>query len=309
MRALREITTHFKGKNFPKFVTIKEVGPSDGLINEKKAVSLEKRVEFVNRLSECGYKYIEATRFVNSKGFPQMADNTKLFQQIHKAEGICYYVFIPNLNGLESALQASIKEISIFASASESYSERFLNTSIAKSFIRYEPLMEWAYDNNLKIRGTVACSVGCPFEGNIDPMAVRDVAKRMQEMGCYEICLEDSNGVGTPTRIQMMLQAVLKDIPPQQLALHCHNTRGRAIQNILTGLEMGVTIVDSSIAALGGCQFESGKVGNVSTEDVVHVLSQLGVETGLNLSKLEETANWISSELGRENRSLYRSIS
>ncbi|CAG9329468.1 unnamed protein product [Blepharisma stoltei] len=306
MRSLREIITQYRGRRFPSFVTIKEMGPRDGLQNEKSVVSTDTKVQFINRLSQCGYKSIEVTSFVSPKAVPQMADNYQVFQQIQKFEGISYPVLTPNMKGYDAAIQAGAKEVAVFTGASETFCQKNINCSIEESIRRFLPIMEKANDNNVQVRGYVSCVMGCPFEGDIDPAAVRQVAKRLNEIGCYEISLGDTIGIGTPEKTIAMLHEVLQEVPLEKLALHCHNTYGRAIQNILTGLEMGVSIVDSSIASLGGCPYAPGATGNVSTEDVVYVLSQLGVETGLDLQKLEETANWICAAIGRENRSLYR---
>lgn len=306
MKALREIVQQYKGRNYPTFVTIKEMGPRDGLQNEKNVVPTDIKVEFINRLSQCGYKSIEVTSFVSPKAIPQMGDNSHVFETIEKHQNISYPVLTPNLKGYDAAMKAGAREVAVFTAASESFVEKNINCKIEESIMRFWPVMEKAYNDGVMVRGYVSCVMGCPFEGDIDPAAVRNVAKRLFEIGCYEISLGDTIGTGTPNKTRAMLHAVLQDIPPDKIALHFHNTYNSAIQNILTGLEMGVTVVDSSIASLGGCPYAPGATGNVSTEDVVYVLSELGIDTGLDLRRLEETANWICSSINRENKSKYR---
>lgn len=308
MRKLSNIVTRAReaSLSLPSAVSIVEVGPRDGLQNEKEILPTEVKIEFINRLSECGFRSVEVTSFVSPKWVPQMGDNSSVYQGITKKPGVSYPVLTPNYKGYQSAKEAGCDEVAIFAAASESFSQRNINCSIKESLLRFQPIMSEAYREGVKVRGYVSCVLGCPYEGEIDPEAVRYVAKRLHDMGCYEVSLGDTIGIGTPQSTEDMLRAVLYDIPADKLAVHFHNTYGRALENILKACTMGISVIDSSVASLGGCPYAKGATGNVSSEDVVYLLEQLGVSTGVNLERLSETAEWICEQLARQNRSEYR---
>ena len=306
MQKLNYLVSAFRGKKLPKSVKIVEMGPRDGLQSEKTLVKSDIKVEFINRLSKCGFQGIEVTSFVSPKWVPQMGDNSEVFQRVHKKPGVTYSALTPNLKGYESALKVGAQEVAIFASASEGFSQKNINCSIDESLDRFRQVMQSAYRDKVKVRGYVSCVFACPYDGDINPEQVRRVAYKLKEIGCYEISLGDTIGVGTPPKTASLLQSVLNDLPADEVAIHFHNTFDRAIGNILTALEMGVQVVDSSVGSLGGCPYAEGATGNVSTEDVVYVLHQLGVETGLDLKEICKTANWISKMTGIPNRSAYQ---
>lgn len=306
MQKLNNLVSAFRGKKLPKSVKIVEMGPRDGLQSEKTLVKSDIKVEFINRLSKCGFQGIEVTSFVSPKWVPQMGDNSEVFQRVHKTPGVTYSALTPNLKGYESALKVGAQEVAIFASASEGFSQKNINCSIDESLDRFRQVMQSAYRDKVKVRGYVSCVFACPYDGDITPEQVRRVAYKLKEIGCYEISLGDTIGVGTPPKTASLLQSVLSDLPADEVAVHFHNTFDRAIGNILTALEMGVQVIDSSVASLGGCPYAEGATGNVSTEDVVYVLHQLGVETGLDLKEICRTANWISKVTGIPNRSAYQ---
>lgn len=282
---------------FPEFVRIYEVGPRDGLQNEKQNVPTSVKIELIERLADAGLTYVEATSFVSPKAVPQMADHTEVMAGIKRKEGVIYPVLVPNVRGMEAALAADVQEIAIFASASEEFSQRNINCSIAESYARFEPVIEMARHANIPVRGYVSCVVGCPYEGEVDPHVVADVAKHLYEMGCYEISLGDTIGIGTPETTRKMLEAVIAVVPVKHLALHCHDTYGRALENIRVGLEMGVSVIDSSVAGLGGCPYAEGASGNVATEKVLDLLNGLGISSGVNMQAILDTAAFISKEL------------
>ena len=306
MNKLRDLISLYSLKSLPRSVRIVEMGPRDGLQSEKTIVPADTKVEFINKLSNCGYRNIEVTSFVSPKWVPQMADNSEVYQRIYKKPGVIYSALTPNLKGYSSAKLAGVSEVAVFASASESFSHKNINCSIEESIQRFRPLMSEAFSDNLKVRGYVSCVMGCPYEGEVSAEQVRSTALQLKELGCYEISLGDTIGIGTPRKTQELIEAVLKDIPVTELAVHFHNTYERAIENILTALEMGVTVVDSSVASIGGCPYADGATGNVSTEDVVYVLRELGVETGIDIGELCRTANWICGRTGIPNRSVYQ---
>ena len=284
----------------PKQVKIVEVGPRDGLQNEKAIVPTHVKVELIHRLAEAGVPVIEATSFVSPKWVPQMADNTDVMQAIKRKAGVRYPVLTPNMKGFEAALAAGADEVAIFGAASESFSQKNINCSIAESLERFAPIMQAASANNVRVRGYVSCVLGCPYEGEIAVSAVSDVAQTLLDMGCYEISLGDTIGVGTPMKAQDLIEAVAKRVPLSQLAVHFHDTYGQAVANILACLQLGVATVDSSVAGLGGCPYAKGASGNVATEDVVYLLQGLGIESGIDLDKLIDAGQFISSALGRE---------
>jgi len=286
--------------DFPSRVKIYEVGPRDGLQNEKKKVPATVKVELVNRLSDAGLKFIEAASFVSPKWVPQMADSAEVIQGIRRKKGVCYAALVPNEKGMEGALASKVDEIAIFTAASESFTRKNINCTIEESLERFRPVVALAKKNGIKVRGYVSCVVGCPYEGDIAPEKVAEVAKKLYEMGCYEISLGDTIGVGTPNKIQTMLKAVIKEVPVEKLALHCHDTYGMALANIYAGLAMGVSVVDSAVGGLGGCPYAKGASGNVATEDVVYMLRGMGIETGVDLEKIIEAAWFVCRKLGTE---------
>jgi hydroxymethylglutaryl-CoA lyase len=269
----------------PKHVKIVEVGPRDGLQNEKEIVPTAIKIEFINRLSDCGFSEIEATSFVSPKWIPQMADHLEVMQGIKRNPKISYPVLVPNMQGFDSALKAGAKEIAIFTAASETFTQKNINCTIAESFDRFAPIMDAAKKNNMKVRGYVSCALGCPYEGEIKPQAVANVAHKLFEMGCYEISLGDTIGVGTPKKTQMMIEACAKKIPMEKLAGHFHDTYGQALVNIFAAMQLGVATFD------------------VATEDVVYMLKGLEIETGIRLERLIDTGLFICKALGKPSRS------
>ena len=280
-------------------VRLYEVGPRDGLQNEKQVVPTEVKVRLIELLADAGLKYIEATSFVSPKWVPQMGDNAEVMAALPKRAGVTYPVLTPNMKGLEAALAAGATEVAIFGAASESFSQKNINCSIAESLDRFEPVAKAAREKGVAVRGYVSCIVGCPYEGDIAPSAVADITERLLAMGCYEVSLGDTIGVGTPKSTADMLEAVLDRVAVDKIALHCHDTYGQALANILTGLERGVRVIDSSVAGLGGCPYAKGASGNVATEDVLFMLNGMGFETGVDLEKLVKAAWYIADELGR----------
>jgi isopropylmalate/homocitrate/citramalate synthase len=285
---------------FPKSVRIYEVGPRDGLQNEKEAISTPVKIELIDRLSQTGLRHIEATSFVSPKAIPQLGDAADVMAGITRKKGITYPVLVPNERGMEAALAAGVSEIAVFTAASESFTKANINATIDESFERFGPVMETAKAGGIKVRGYVSCAAGCPFEGKVDPARVAEVSARLYEAGCYEISLGDTIGVGTPPVIEKMLREVLISVPAKALALHMHDTYGQALVNIYAGIQMGVTVVDSSVAGLGGCPYAKGATGNVATEDVLYMLHGMGIETGVDLHKIIETAWFIAGHLGRK---------
>jgi hydroxymethylglutaryl-CoA lyase len=276
-----------------------EVGPRDGLQNEPGMVPTEVKVELVDRLSDAGLPVVEAGSFVAPKWVPQMADSAEVMARIRRKPGVAYPVLVPNMKGLEGALAAHAEEIAIFAAATEAFSRRNTNCSIAESFERFQPVCRAALDAGLRVRGYVSVVLGCPYEGDVRPEAVADVSRRLYDMGCYEISLGDTIGTGTPAQAQRMIDVVAKEIPVAKLAGHFHDTYGQALANILAVMELGVATFDSSIAGLGGCPYAKGATGNVASEDVLYMLVGLGVETGVDMDKLLDAAGFICEQLKR----------
>ncbi|XP_061846046.1 3-hydroxymethyl-3-methylglutaryl-CoA lyase, cytoplasmic isoform X1 [Colius striatus] len=287
----------------PEYIKIVEVGPRDGLQNEKVIVPTDIKIEFINRLSKTGLPAIEVTSFVSSKWVPQMADHNEVMRGIERHPGVQYPVLTPNLQGFHSAVAAGATEVSIFGAASESFSKMNINCSIEESIEKFEEVVKSARNMNIPVRGYVSCALGCPYEGNIIPAKVAEVSKRLYSMGCYEISLGDTIGVGTPGSMKRMLEAVMKEIPLTALAVHCHDTYGQALANILTAIQMGVAVVDSSVSGLGGCPYAKGATGNVATEDVVYMLNGLGINTGVNLYTVMEAGNFICTALNKKTNS------
>ncbi|XP_065257444.1 3-hydroxymethyl-3-methylglutaryl-CoA lyase, cytoplasmic [Emys orbicularis] len=293
----------FQISGFPDYVKIVEVGPRDGLQNEKVTVPTDFKIELINRLSKAGLSVIEATSFVSSKWVPQMADHTEVMRRIERHPGVQYPVLTPNLQGFHSAIAAGATEVSVFGAASESFNKMNINCSIEESIEKFEEVTKSARNMNIPVRGYVSCALGCPYEGNIIPAKVAEVSKQLYSMGCYEISLGDTIGVGTPGSMKRMLEAVMKEIPVSALAVHCHDTYGQALANILTALQMGVGVVDSAVAGLGGCPYAKGATGNVATEDVLYMLNGLGINTGVNLYKVMEAGNFICTALNKKTNS------
>ena len=285
--------------NLPKHVKIVEVGPRDGLQNEKQAIDTATKVELIARLGASGLKTIEATAFVSPKWVPQMADNAEVMRQITRLNGVTYPVLTPNLKGLEAALATGVTEVAVFAAASEAFSQKNINCSINESIERFVPVIESAREHGVAVRGYVSTVVGCPYQGDVPPEKVAEVSKALFDLGCYEISLGDTIGVGTPLKVQAMLTEVSKAVPMEKLAGHFHNTYGMAIANIYASLQMGMAVFDASVAGLGGCPYAKGASGNVATEDVVYLLNGLGIDSGVDLTSLVETAVWVSAQLGR----------
>ena len=283
----------------PKQVRIVEVGPRDGLQNEAGLVPVEAKVALIEALADAGLKAIEAGSFVSPKWVPQMADTAEVLARLRRVPGISYPVLVPNMQGFEAAAAAGIEEIAVFGAASESFSRRNINCSIAESLDRFRPVAAAALARGMRLRGYVSCVLGCPYEGEVAPSAVAAVAGALAEMGCAEISLGDTIGVGTPLKAQAMLRAVVESVPIERLAIHFHDTWGQALANILACLELGVSVVDSAVAGLGGCPYAKGATGNVATEDVVYMLDGMGIETGVDLGRLAAAGRAISAALGR----------
>ena len=285
--------------SLPQRVKIVEVGPRDGLQNESQLVPAAVKVELIDRLGMAGLKAIEAAAFVSPKWVPQMGDAAEVMASLPRRHGVSYPVLVPNLKGFEQALAAGVEEIAIFAAASEAFSQKNINCSIAESLERFRPVMEAARQNGIRVRGYVSCVAGCPYQGAVPPAAVAEVAARLAEMGCYEISLGDTIGVGTPAAIRRMLDEVMLLLPVERLAGHYHDTYGMALANIYASLERGVAVFDASVAGLGGCPYAAGASGNVATEDVVYLMNGLGIETGVDLDRLVDAGAFICAELGR----------
>jgi len=290
----------------PRNVRIVDVSPRDGLQNEKQSVPTATKIELVRRLGAAGVKAIEATSFVSPRWVPQMADNAEVMAGIAALQGdggISYPVLVPNLQGLEAALAAGAREVAVFGAASEAFSQKNINCSIAESLERFRPVIEAAKQAEVKVRGYVSCVLGCPYQGEVAPQAVAEVARALFEMGCYEVSLGDTIGAGTPEKTKAMIEAVARHLPLKKIAGHYHDTFGMAVANIYASLQCGVSTFDSSVAGLGGCPYSPGASGNVATEDVVYLLDGLGIDSGIDLAALAATGAWISAELGRGSNS------
>ena len=289
--------------HLPDYVKIVEVGPRDGLQNEARAVSVQARVALIDVLSVTGLPVIEAGSFVSPKWVPRMAGSADVLAAITRAPGVQYSVLVPNLQGMLAAEASSIDEVAIFASASETFSRTNINCSIAESLERFAPVAERARQRGLRLRGYVSCVLGCPYEGAVSVDAVAGVARALRGMGCAEVSLGDTIGVGTPRAARAMVERVARDVPMTELAVHFHDTYGQALANILACLEAGVAVVDAAVAGLGGCPYAKGATGNVATEDVVYMLEGMGVRTGVSLDALVAAGALICGELGRETSS------
>jgi hydroxymethylglutaryl-CoA lyase len=281
------------------FVRIVEVGARDGLQNEKTLLPPDVKIALIDRLSSTGLKTIEATSFVSARWVPQLADADEVFRNIRKVPGVSYPVLVPNEQGYRAARAAGATEVSVFTAASEAFNRTNINASIADSLVRFEPVLESAKAEGVKVRGYVSTVLGCPYQGDVPVADVVSVAKRLYAMGCYEISLGDTIGVGTPAKARAMLHAVSQEVPMHALSVHFHDTYGQALANILTCLEEGVRIVDSAVSGTGGCPYAKGATGNVASEDVVYMLHGMGMETGVNLDLLVATGAWLAAQLNK----------
>lgn len=285
--------------SFPEKVKIVEVGPRDGLQNQPKRVSTQVKIELINRLAKCGLTSIETGSFVSSVAMPQMADTADVLAGIERVTGVNYTVLTPNLKGLDAALACGVNEIAVFASASETFSQKNINCSIDESLDRFNPVFTKAAAAGVRVRGYVSCVLGCPYEGDVATSAVQRVSRALFDKGCYEISLGDTIGRGTPKSAREMVSVVAGDIPKPNLAVHFHDTYGQALANIYAVLDLGIEVIDSAIAGLGGCPYAKGATGNVATEDVLYMLHGMGIETGVDLQKIIETGHFISHAIGQ----------
>ncbi len=289
--------------NFPRHVKLVEVGPRDGLQNEKTFIPTDTKIELINLLSKTGLKTIEATSFVSPKWIPQFTDNSEVLKSISKNTDIHYPVLVPNIQGMENAIKAGAKEIAVFSATSETFSRKNTNCSIAESLKHIEQISILAKEHQIPIRAYISCVLGCPYEGDIAFDTVTEVAQKLYALGCYEIALGDTIGVGTPTKAKALIQAVSSVIPIEKIAVHFHDTYGQALVNIYACLEMGVAIIDSSIAGLGGCPYAKGASGNIATEDVLYLLNGLGIKTGVDLESLLDVTRYVVQITGHAARS------
>ncbi|MGQ4659644.1 hydroxymethylglutaryl-CoA lyase [Lysobacter sp. F6437] len=281
-------------------VRIVEVGPRDGLQNEKTLVDTADKIELIDRLSATGLQSIEATSFVSPKWVPQLADAAEVFAGIARHPDVHYPVLVPNEKGYERAREVGVEEIAVFTAASEAFNRKNINASIDESLARFAPVLARAKADGVRVRGYVSTVLGCPYQGEVPLADVVRVARELHAMGCYEISLGDTIGVGTPGKARAMLKAVAAEVPMPALAVHFHDTYGQALSNILACLEQGVAVVDSAVSGVGGCPYAKGASGNVASEDVVYMLHGLGIETGIDLDRLADTGRWLASLLGRE---------
>jgi len=284
---------------YPERVKMVEVGPRDGLQNEPGSVPAEVKVALIDRLSDAGFQVVEAGSFVSPKWVPQMADTAEVMAHIRRKPGVTYPVLVPNMKGLEAAIAAKATEVAGFAAATEAFSKRNTNCTIAESMQRQAEVCKAALGAGLRVRGYISVVLGCPYEGEVKPEAVAAVSQRLYDMGCYEISLGDTIGTGTPAKAQRMIETVAKKIPVGKLAGHFHDTYGQALANILAVMEMGVATFDSSVAGLGGCPYAKGATGNVASEDVLYMLGGLGIETGVDMGRLLDAAEFICAQLKR----------
>ncbi len=289
--------------NTPSQVTIIEVGPRDGLQNESSFVSTRHKVELVNLLAQTGLQHIEVTSFVSAKAIPQLADGEDVFHAINKPPGIHFSALVPNEYGMQKALAAGVREIAIFTAASEQFNQRNINCSITESIARFKPVIALAKAHRIPVRGYISCTLGCPYEGDIKPEQVLNVACQLQELGADELSLGDTIGVGPPRQPRDLITPIKSPLPLANIAMHFHDTYGQAIANIHTALECGITRFDSSVAGLGGCPYARGATGNVATEDVLYLMHGLGIETGIDIFKVVEIGDWICKVLGKRNQS------
>jgi hydroxymethylglutaryl-CoA lyase len=296
--------SHFENLgSFPKRVKIVEVGPRDGLQAETTAVATETKIDLVNRLSRSGIGNIEAASFVSPKWVPQMSDGLRVMSEIERVPGVIYSALTPNMRGFENAIEANVDEVVIFGSASEAFSHRNLNCSISEGIERLRPVAVAAKDAGLRLRGSISCCFGCPYEGQVDPDSVVEVVQRLKDLGCDEIDLADTVGVGTARKVAAIIERTAKIFPLDRLAGHFHDTYGQGLANILASMQIGMNIFHSSVAGLGGCPYARGATGNVATEDVLYLLHGLGIETGVDLDAIVGTGHFISDAINRPNGS------
>jgi len=282
-----------------KKIQIVEVGPRDGLQNEKIWVETETKIALIEKLADAGLTKIEAASFVSPKCVPQMKDAFEVLSGIERRPGVTYPVLTPNLKGFERALEAGVTEVAVFGAASEAFSQKNINCSISESVERFRPVLEAAQKNSVRVRGYISCVLGCPYQVEVPLESVVNLAEKMSEMGCYEISLGDTIGIGTPLQAKKMVEKVAEKVPVSNLALHFHDTRGQALANIYACLELGVSVIDASVSGLGGCPYAQGASGNVATEEVVYMLHGIGIKTGVDIKKLIETGRFISDVFGR----------
>lgn len=285
--------------SLPTHVRLVEVGPRDGLQNEAQPISVADKVRLVDDLTDAGVSYIEVGSFVSPKWVPQMAGSADVFASIRQQPGITYAALAPNLRGFEDALAAGVKEVAVFAAASEAFSQRNINCSISESLQRFAPIMQAAREHGVKVRGYISCVLGCPYQGQVDAEQVAPIARELRDMGCYEVSLGDTIGTGTPSATRTLIEAVGAAVPREKLAGHFHDTYGQALVNIYASLQESLAVFDSSIAGLGGCPYAKGASGNVATEDVLYMLNGMGIETGVDMDKLLLAGEHISRVLGR----------
>ena len=282
-----------------KKIQIVEVGPRDGLQNEKIWIKTETKIALIEKLADAGLTKIEAASFVSPKWVPQMKDAFEVLSGIERRPGVTYPVLTPNLKGFERALEAGVTEVAVFGAASEAFSQKNINCSISESVERFRPVLEAAQKKSVRVRGYISCVLGCPYQGEVPFEKVVNLAEKMLKMGCYEISLGDTIGIGTPLQAKKMVETVAEKVPVSNLALHFHDTRGQALANIYACLELGVSVIDASVSGLGGCPYAQGASGNVATEDVVYMLHGIGIKTGVDIEKLIETGRFISDVFGR----------
>jgi hydroxymethylglutaryl-CoA lyase len=284
----------------PKKVKIVEVGPRDGLQNEKETIPADVKIELINRLTQAGFVNIEAASFVSPKWVPQMATSADVMAQITRKPGVVYSVLVPNMKGFEAALAAKADEVVIFGAASEAFSQKNINCSIAESIERFREVAQATKQHGLRLRGSVSCALGCPYQGEVSADSVADVVRRLRDLGCDEIDIADTIGVATPRKVQTVIERAARDFPVERLSGHFHDTYGQALANIYASMEVGISIFHSSVAGLGGCPYAKGATGNVSTEDVLYMMQGLGIETGIDLNAVVDAGQFISKHLGRK---------
>ena len=287
-------------RTLPESVKLVEVGPRDGLQNEKDTIPADVKIALVDRLTAAGFVNIEAASFVSQKWVPQMATSGEVMEKIARKPGTIYSALVPNMKGFEAALAARADEIVIFGAASEAFSQKNINCSIAESIARFREVAQATKDQGLRLRGSISCSFGCPYQGEVTPDAVADVASRLRDIGCDEIDVADTIGVGTAMQVQRVFERVIREFPVHQLAGHFHDTYGQALTNIYAALEVGVSIFHASVAGLGGCPYAKGATGNIATEDVLYLLNGLGIKTGIDLDAVVDAGQFISNHLGRK---------
>lgn len=291
---------HAQLNPLPTAVKIIEVGPRDGLQNEQQTISAETKIELVNRLSQAGFPNVEAASFVSPKWVPQMATSTEVMAGITRRPGTLYSALVPNMKGFEAALAAGVDEVVIFAAASEAFSQKNINCSIAESIARFRDVAQAAKQHNLRLRGALSCAFGCPYQGEVTADSVADVVRQLRELGCDEIDIADTIGVATPRHVQVVMQRAIEEFPLDRLSGHFHDTYGQALANIYASLEVGISIYHASVAGLGGCPYAKGATGNVATEDVLYMMQGLGIETGIDLEAVVDAGQFISEKLGRK---------